>query len=1338
MVVPPLQTPQRPAVEEQPTVQKLSALPENQVETETQAEPIKITPEMLEPKTPLLADPELLLRMKFLRDKEFGLVTDPNEPDPVPNPIRATLQSRVNQFVDPFQVNTYGPTDGLRPTLDPKSELALKRMIAGEPVVADPFTADEELYNQRSREGFQNWLQDAIRVVSQTKNWIPFFNRAGAGAIKSATFGIVDTEEKAKDEVKDLGEQWLKESALPEFTGEITGIVKGGTALTKALGSYLGFGGNALSRFGAYVVGAKNAERAREAIAATEAAIQANKVARVGAAIAKGATQEGTLGAAIGLAREPGEGETRLDNAVHDALVFAGLGAIFRGGAEVVQIKRDANLAKAVTKLSEDLGISPVEAEGIIMSRTGAGRIKDVPAEAVEALPKGELKQGVENLKVNQGIVQLADRKNITLLEAAKEIQQKNPSAPIDLSMFRKADDAEKAVESYKDFVSKHIIGEVDGRTTFMPGHKFLENAGKWLYDTEGLTVAPGLKIKTVLGKDVKDIRRFLFGESSAAKDAWLADKRKITAASQSLQQDALRLIKDTEDIVPKIAKEQGVSESAVKQRLAQVFEGSVTQDQQLKYLGDQYMKVHGGLEKDLRELNILGDTRFLQKSRAQINNLISKKDRLIDSITKEKDLVRPAVQKALREREFASEDELKNFLSTTYGLKPDQSKITELYDTSRFLRSSYRNAGREHLGRYYEAHQEGRKAALGFYLKKNAGPQNLSRFKERLDLPEDVRESLGEIEDVTYRAGKTIYDQIQAVQRGKFQQAIARNPQIARPMKEEIHKGMFAPSKESERLIKEEGWVQIPKEEKWGDLSDHVVAPHVYDDLKSMGMTPGSMDSGAKAALDLYKKSLQAWKFGKVVLNPATHMRNMMSNSVLLDMSGLSFKEQGALLPKAAKELFNNGEIYQEARSQGLFGNEFISKEVHDLISSSLQKSSSHLVGLQEAFGKAASPGFIKRGLTKLGQIYQSEDQVFKLAKYMHARGQGYSKEVAAAEAEKWLFNYSDVPEAIRLAKDYYSPFISFVSKASPRFFETVIERPWKLAKYGIFFNALGNLGNALDETEDSRFGMINTLGNFLPDDMKRETYAYPQWRVESVLPEWAQTNLTSVGWPIGWLPEKIEQQAKEYGQTIPRLIRLPIKDKYGREQWLDLTYILPFGDLGEKGGASVVDIPRVLFPQHPLLDLMQGFTTNRDPFFGKPISFEGDPLKAQKYMQFIAKTMLPNLFPGGYSFDKLMAAIGKQEDAQGRLRSLPIALLDVALGLKVRPFDPDEEMTYRLQERERTIQDIQQEMKRLGVMYERKMISEEELNEKIDIYLKSIEEIAEDIGVLSNFGKK
>lgn len=1265
-------------------------------------------------------------RLKFLRDKEFGLVTDPNEPEPQRNPIRKALESKVKGFKDPFKLK-YGPDDELRPTvkwedLDPESQAVVKGLYEDTQIFADPFKDDEETYTRKVREGQSNWIKNAARIISKSENWAPFFNRLGAALIKGGTVGIVNTTEEAKKQVDDLGEQWLRESALPEFTGEVSGALASGPTL-KAGSLALNLGGTALKAFAPFIFGLKATNAARKAAQTVGAASEISAATRIGSQVVKGAAAEGTLGFAIGLAGDPDEGETRIDNAIHDALIFAGLGSVIRGGVEVAKIRNDARLSKAVTKLSEDLKVSPVEAEGIILSRTGASRIKDVPPQKVEDLPRESLKEGLETLSTNKGVVELSKRKNITLLDAAKEIQKKNPEAPLDLKLFRMADDAESSVDSYKNFFSKHIIGEVDGQATFMPGHRFLENSGKWLYDTEGLALAPGLKIK-----GARDIRRFLFGEKSAAKDAFLADKRKILSTSASLQQDALSLVKDIESKVPKLAKEKGVPEQAIKGRLTQIFEGSTTQDPALKYLGEQYFKVHGGLEKDLRELGVLGDTRFLQKTKAKIQKLESDKKSMIDKISGQaNELSRPRLIKELNEKEFDTVDDLKKLLSE-YGVKAAENDATKLHDAARFIRSSYRNAGRQHLKIFYDAHVQGRKSALGFYLKRNAGPQNLARFKERLDLPEDVRESLGEIEDVTYRAGKTIYEQIDAVQRGRFQEAISRNAAISMPAK-----GL-----EAERLIKEESWVKIPKDEKWGAISDHVVAPHVYDDLKSLGMTPTHMSPGTKAAIDGYKKLLQAWKFGKVVLNPSTHMRNMMSNSILLDMSGLGFKEQAAILPKAAKELFNKGEIYKEAQGLGLFGSEFISQEVQGLIESSLKKSSSHLEGLQQAFSVAASPGFLKRSFTKLGQIYQAEDQVFKLAKYMHMRGQGFSQEAAIKETEKWIFNYSDVPEAVRLAKDYYSPFITFVSKATPRFFETVIERPWKLAKYGIYFNAIGNIDTAVQELDQSQYGMVNTLANFMPDSMKRETYAYPQWRTESVLPEWAQTNLTTLGWPLGWLPKETEKAFKETGQTIPRLVRMPFQDKYGRELWLDLTYILPFGDIGEKGSRSVLDIPRVLFPQNPLLDIAQGLSTNEDPFFGKEITFEGDPLKAQKYMQFIGKTALPNLFPGGYSWDKLVSSIKKQEDQQFRLKSLPIALLDVSLGLKLRPFDPEEELVYRLKEKERTIQDMEQAIRKLGEMNGRNMISDEELEEKIDLYVQSIENIANEMGVLSNFGKE
>ena len=75
----------------------------------------------------------------------------------------------------------------------------------------------------------------------------------------------------------------------------------------------------------------------------------------------------------------------------------------------------------------------------------------------------------------------------------------------------------------------------------------------------------------------------------------------------------------------------------------------------------------------------------------------------------------------------------------------------------------------------------------------------------------------------------------------------------------------------------------QEAKSHRGLDLKGHYVHPEAYHWLNGAN----GLD---KAWYGLYEinRVMNAWKFGKTILNPATHMRNTMSNTMFATMSGM------------------------------------------------------------------------------------------------------------------------------------------------------------------------------------------------------------------------------------------------------------------------------------------------------------------------------------------------------------------------------------------------------------------------------------------------------------------
>jgi hypothetical protein len=1241
--------------------------------------------------------PDLTIRKTFSREQLEQINPDkPKTPfDPKKRSVEDFLPSAAEALSEPVSfLEATGAPFGIDPKLlrTTKEDVQdIREKARAVQAVVKP----EKEFNEEYQRNQNKFILEAGRLFTNPKNIPAFVNRTGSETIQTATFGIFDGTEKAKTEFE--AEEWVKEARWPEWIGGGAGLFAGGglaggavRAIGKAGNMMLKWTGPTFQRYASYIFGSNTSQalKASEEVAkGVGAGAAALKTAQ---ATARGVVGEGALGTAIGLAREPEEGESRLQNAVEEGLIFAAGGGLVRGGLKAADVRRTNKLNKALVNAAEAEGVTVSEAaETLLKNNPKARSLKDFTPENIERI------------------------KDIEVVQVP-----------------------------YQNFVQRNIVGEElsSGQTVFKPFAKGLEKAGEAFYNANGVKLPFGVtfSISRAFGDKPGGVRRFLFDKDFGTPQSFLQARRQKNIQAQKLTGEAEELGEDVIKQRNRIMEEFGVGERAANLRISQVLEGGQTMDRELYYLGQKYRKLHDPLEKELQQLGLLGDTRFIEKSRKKVNQMVQVKEELITNLTAgvPDNVAKPDFQKYLREWEFDTPTQMKELLEQQFkGLELDPNKVKRLFDVSRFIRTSYREAGKVHLRRFYSAHPEGRMAALGFATKKKSTSIDRAQFAERKDLPLEIRKELGEVEDVAVRVGETIGRQIKAVQDGKFFKAIAENKDWAVKKNVRVGNKEIVSSKANERI--QEGWKEL-NGKQFGELDGHLVSPFIADDLSGFVSTStGKLSTGAKAARDTYRKSLQAWKFGKVVLNPSTHARNMVSNTFLLDMSGVGFAEQATLVPRALKELTSKGKVYKEAKELGLFGQEFISKELTDLLASKAAKAEKNsLAAITEAFAEYhGKDNVIKRGAKKLGDFYQAEDQLFKLTKYMHMRGRGFSKEVSLRESEKWLFNYDDIPEAIRLTRDWYSPFITFISKAAPRTYETIIKQPWKIAKYGIYANAIGNLATE-DEPIFDASGPVTTALGFMPDEFKREIHKYPQWRDEAVLPEWVQPNLNVAGLPNGWFPQKVQDSARQNGLTIPRLVRLPFKDNTDRNIYIDLTYMLPFGDLGEVADQTEADIPRVFFPQHPVFDALAILKDSRDPFTQKKIALPDDPLSAQKHFKALARTFMPALAPGGYSFDKAVNAIKETPDYQGRVRALPWVALDVLLGLKTRPFDLDEQQAFKLKEKERAIEDVYQEIRSIERKRQTGLINDKEADELVDIYINHVEAIGKEAGVISDFG--
>jgi len=521
-------------------------------------------------------------------------------------------------------------------------------------------------------------------------------------------------------------------------------------------------------------------------------------------------------------------------------------------------------------------------------------------------------------------------------------------------------------------------------------------------------------------------------------------------------------------------------------------------------------------------------------------------------------------------------------------------------------------------------------------------------RFLLKKDIPIQIRAAMGEITTPAYPVAKGIAQVTHDVETAKMFNTVAKNPEWV-------------------SALEKPGFIKLADSKKLGDLSGKYVTEAVAKDINEITAVPS-------AAMKLYNSFMGYWKYSKTVANPASHFRNLMSNTILLDLSGVDHIQQMRLIPKSGKEMATKGTFFREAKKGGLFGHEFVGGEIKTFMG--VNKGGSVFDRIANVVKPVNWVG------KKAGQVYQGEEQIFKLAKFISEREKGATIDAAVKAAEKWLFNYEKVPKAVNFIRKHPlvgSPFFTFAAKAIPRAAEVAITNPLRIGKYSILMKAIENQSKEHLNMSDEEVSAI-----------------------------------------------------KENRRGIHLV--LPARDKYGLAQTLDISYILPWGDVGETGGAF--GLPSSLSPNPPVLKTVAELAFNKSMFTGREIYKDTDSgtEKASKIGDFLAKNLvpLPTWCPPGYSWSKLTAAIEQRPDYYGRVRGLPKVLSDIILGIKISPIDVGQ--IYKQEENKRKY--TESELKRdLSGVLKHPGVKNEEKTKKARVHGEKLKRLYEDKRELNTY---
>ncbi len=490
--------------------------------------------------------------------------------------------------------------------------------------------------------------------------------------------------------------------------------------------------------------------------------------------------------------------------------------------------------------------------------------------------------------------------------------------------------------------------------------------------------------------------------------------------------------------------------------------------------------------------------------------------------------------------------------------------------------------------------------------------PSEMGYLKHRKDIPEEIREVvLGEIKDPAFLSANAIGRAMRDVSLLDWMGKIAQNnawtfpdifvnwqgkkvtaywlraeadrielqaehyEQAAKTKAETLVAGMRKAANQAlgnASAIDHKVYKQIPDTRRYGLLRGMWVRREIFDDIMGASQIVNAEPTwfenwfgfGGKGT-----KLTQWWKFTKVALNPPGQIRNFLSNMVMLQLSGVGLHKLPFRLIEAARDIANNGPYWKVAKKYGVTESTFTAQEMFRV--------KRDLLELEAQTGKANSLRWLMTAgasfLDKVSDLYQFSEALGKTIKIIDEMKKGRSEAEAAIEAQKWLFDYSLVPQSVRLARNapIGMPFITYQIKVMPRLLEVAAKHPWRFLPWaGLLYG--------MQMAVASLFGV---------DDDELE-------KLKKALPQWLQ----------------------DRGHTV----FLPWRDDDGRIQVADVGYFFPwtwFSTFGKhvadgKIEKALVDDIGGQFSA-PIIGAASALMSNYDNFTKRPIYNSADPVSYQ-----------------------------------------------------------------------------------------------------------------------------
>lgn len=576
-------------------------------------------------------------------------------------------------------------------------------------------------------------------------------------------------------------------------------------------------------------------------------------------------------------------------------------------------------------------------------------------------------------------------------------------------------------------------------------------------------------------------------------------------------------------------------------------------------------------------------------------------------------------------------------------------------------------------------------------------------------DFSKQEREALGEIDEVRYAIAKTLHNMIHDVETGRYLEWLAQR--YAKKEGEAIDGTVVEASERMRDTFKVGEWAQVPdtvipgtKVKKYGILAGRYLPGPIWNDVRQVvGFRYAPLG-------DVYASIHRAWKTSKTALSPAVHMNNVMANFVMADWhdvtAGHILKALKLMVSKdaAAEEVLarfgDSGgtigtwaakELQQEQlrpmlealeKELGIAGN--VTGQVG--VMSALQLA---LRGRFPSAWDAFKPSMPGKVTVKAGRalidLYEAEDQVFRLAAWLRAKEDGATDLAAGKVARKSFLDYSINAPWVQMMRSTALPFIAFSYRAVPMMLETAAKKPWKLVKLGLLAGAINALGYMLSGGDE--------------DDERK------------LLPE--------------------EKAGRVWGMT-PKLLRMPWNDANGSPVFLDIRRWIPVGDVFDMGQShAAIPLLPSMTPGGPLAVIAE-LALNGSQFTGKDITLATDtPLeKAAKVADHLYKAFAPNIgfLPGTHAWTGIADAGSGKTDTFGREQSLAQSVVS-SVGIKVGSYPKDVLQLNAQRAAQAKMMEIDRNITALKREYQKHGLTAEEFEAKAADQMAKKRKVVEDV---------